>query len=48
MRISADVEVRGVEAHFLCLFNDYSVSYVQYRIILHFHHELYMNYYNYA
>ena len=36
-----DMEVRGVEAFFLCLFSDNSVSYVSYRNILYGPYELY-------
>ena len=42
------MEVRGVEAYFLCLMSDYSVDFIHYRNILIYYHHLYEDYYNYA
>ena len=43
-----DMEVRGVEAYFLCLLTDYSVDYIHYRTIMTKYHSLYEYYYNFA
>jgi hypothetical protein len=41
-----DMEVRGVEMHFLVLFSDNSVDYVHYTYLRHFYPGLYYSYFN--